>query len=129
MVIFLTDGARQNRMKRILKVFADEVGFTLVELMIVVTILAILVSIALLSVSVTTKRAKEAACLSNLRTLVGAIKAYEADNTPKLPTDLETLVTDGYMKSIPHCPFGGDYTYNPDPETGDDVICPNGHQL
>ncbi|MCJ7745496.1 MAG: type II secretion system GspH family protein [Actinobacteria bacterium] len=113
-------------MKRILKVFADEVGFTLIELLVVVTILAILVSIALLSVSVTTKRAQEAACLTNLRTFISAIKAYEAENTPNLPPDLETLVTDGYMKSIPNCPAGGAYDYNA--ETGD-VSCPHGHHL
>ena len=83
-------------------------------------------SIALLSVSVTTKRAQEAACLSNLRTFVSAIKAYEAENTPKLRPALETLVADGYMKSIPHCPAGGPYGY--DKNTGD-VSCPHGHQL
>lgn len=57
-----------------------EAGFTLVEIIVVMGILAILTSM-LLSVTVKTReRANRAVCTSNLRQLLMACKMYEADN-------------------------------------------------
>ncbi|MBK5092375.1 MAG: prepilin-type N-terminal cleavage/methylation domain-containing protein [Actinobacteria bacterium] len=111
-------------MKRIGIGAVGEDGFTLVELMIVICILAILVSIALLSVTFTRARAQEAGCKSNLRTMEGIVTQYEAANG-KLPPNLDTLVAEGYLRKMPQCEKS-DYGY--DSATGE-VSCPNGHKL
>lgn len=112
-------------MKRIAKEAGAEGGFSIIELIVVILILAILVSIAMLSVTFTRARTREAACRTNLRTLVGIVKQYEVANDVTLPPDLDTLVADGYLKRMPQC-VGRDYQY--DSATGE-VTCPNGHEL
>lgn len=97
----------------------------MIELIVVILILAILVSIALLSVTYTRARTRVAACRTNLRTLVGIVKQYEVANDVTLPPDLDTLVTDGWLKKVPKC-NGSHYKY--DSATGE-VSCPNGHEL
>jgi prepilin-type N-terminal cleavage/methylation domain-containing protein len=79
-------------MKRIRIEASGEGGFTFVELLIVICILAILVSIATLSVTVTRMRAQEAGCKTNLRTLDGIVKQYESAKDGRLPPDLDTLL-------------------------------------
>jgi prepilin-type N-terminal cleavage/methylation domain-containing protein len=111
--------------KRTAKIAGAEGGFSLIELLVVILILAILVAIAMLSVAFTRARTQEAACRTNLRTLVGIVKQYEVANNVTLPPDLDTLVADGYLKRMPQC-AGRDYQY--DSATGE-VTCPNGHEL
>ena len=112
-------------MERIAKEVRAEEGFTLIELLVVIFIIAILVSIAMLSVTFTRARTQEAACKANLRTFVGSITQYKVANDSMLPPDLDTLVADGYLKRMPQCE-ARDYQYNS--ATGE-VTCPNGHQL
>lgn len=112
-------------MKRIGIEASSEGGFTLVELLIVICILAILVSIATLSVTVTRTRAQEAGCKTNLRTLEGMVRQYESANGGRLPPNLGTLVAEGYLRTMPQCQQS-DYGY--DSATGE-VSCPNGHKL
>jgi prepilin-type N-terminal cleavage/methylation domain-containing protein len=112
-------------LKRIATVAGNEGGFSIIELIVVILILAILVSIAMLSVTFARARTQEAACRTNLRILLDTIKQYEAANVPMLPPDLDTLVADGYLKRMPQC-AGRDYQY--DSATGE-VSCPNGHEL
>lgn len=57
----------------------DDSGFTLVELMTVVLILAILVSIAFLSYIVATNRVRQITCKQNQRILTDAISVYTAE--------------------------------------------------
>jgi len=112
-------------MKRAAKIAGAEGGFSLIELLVVILILAILVAIATLSVAFARARTQEAACRTNLRTFIGSIKQYEVANDVTLPPDLDTLVADGYLKRMPQC-AGRDYEY--DSATGE-VACPNGHEL
>jgi prepilin-type N-terminal cleavage/methylation domain-containing protein len=102
-----------------------EDGFTLIELLIVISILAILVSIVALSVNYGRARAQEASCRSNLRTLESIISQYQAAKGGVLPPNLDTLVSEGDLKRLPKCK-GLDYQY--DSATGE-VSCPNGHTL
>lgn len=81
-----------------------ENGFTLIELMIVLTIVAILVSIALPMADSVILRARESVLKSNLHTLRTLIDQYTADKL-KAPQSLEDLVTAGYLRSVPQDPI------------------------
>lgn len=79
-------------------------GFTLMELLIVVTILGILASVVALSVSTMTGAADESSCLSDERTLLTAAEAYfaqmSADSIPATGTVEpyeQTLVEAGFL--------------------------------
>ena len=79
-------------------------GFTLIELMIVLTIVAILVSIALPIADSAILRAREAVLKSNLHTLRTLIDHYTADKR-KAPQTLDDLVTAGYLRALPKDPI------------------------
>ena len=82
-------------------------GFTLIELMIVLTIVAILVSIALPIADSAILRAREAVLKSNLHTLRTLIDHYTADKR-KAPQTLDDLVTAGYLRALPKDPITND---------------------
>ena len=79
-------------------------GFTLIELMIVLTIVAILVSIALPIADSAILRAREAVLKSNLHTLRTLIDHYTADKR-KAPQTLDDLVNAGYLRALPKDPI------------------------
>jgi general secretion pathway protein G len=78
-------------------------GFTLIELMMVLTVISILVSIAIPIASSAILRAKEGVLKSNLHTLRTLIDQYTADKH-KAPQSLEDLVSAGYLRAIPKDP-------------------------
>ncbi len=78
-------------------------GFTLIELMMVLTVISILVSIAIPIASSAILRAKEGVLKSNLHTLRTLIDQYTADKH-KAPQSLEDLVSAGYLRGIPKDP-------------------------
>jgi general secretion pathway protein G len=79
-------------------------GFTMIELMIVLTIISILVSVAIPIANSAILRAKEAVLQSNLHTLRTLIDQYTADKL-KAPQALDDLVSAGYLRSIPKDPI------------------------
>jgi general secretion pathway protein G len=79
-------------------------GFTLVELMIVMTIIGILAAIAIPSYIRAVQKAKEAVLREDLHTLRTAIDSYTVDKE-KAPDSLDDLVQAGYLKSIPKDPM------------------------
>jgi general secretion pathway protein G len=90
---------RTNRSER-----CGEGGFTLVELMIVMTIIGLLAAIAIPSYIQSVKRAKEAVLREDLHTIRTAIDSYTVDKE-KAPQGLDDLVQSGYLKSIPIDPM------------------------
>jgi general secretion pathway protein G len=80
-----------------------ERGFTLVELMIVMTIIGILSAIAIPSFIQSVKKAKEAALKEDLHTMRMAIDSYT--DKEKAPQSLDDLVQSGYLKSMPIDPM------------------------
>ena len=81
-----------------------EGGFTLVELMIVMTIIGILAAIAIPSYIRSIQKAKEAVLREDLHTMRTAIDSYTVDKE-KAPDTLDDLVQAGYLKSIPIDPM------------------------
>jgi len=79
-------------------------GFTLVELMIVVSIILILISVAAPIYRNAVIRAKEAVLRDNLFTMRQLIDEYTLDKQ-KAPQSLEDLVTAGYIREVPRDPF------------------------
>jgi len=79
-------------------------GFTLVELLVVLAILALLISIATPRYFNGIDRAKESALKQDLATLRESIDQYYADKG-KYPTALEELVTQEYIRNLPVDPI------------------------
>ena len=75
-------------------------GFTLIEMLVVMAILATLLSIAAPRYFESLGRAKEAALRTDLRVLREAIDKHAAD-TGRLPDSLQALVTQKYLRSVP----------------------------
>ena len=78
-------------------------GFTFVELMIVMAIIAVLLSVAIPIYSRSIVRAKESVLKNNLFTMRTVIDEYTYDKQ-KAPQTLQDLVSDGYLRQIPHRP-------------------------
>lgn len=79
-------------------------GFTLVELLVVMAILALLLSIAAPRYFESVDRAKEAVLRTDLHVLREAIDKYRAD-TGQLPDSLQRLVEQRYIRSLPVDPM------------------------
>ena len=91
----------QYRRKR-----SREHGFTLVELMIVISIIAILLAIAIPNYSNSLKRANESVLKQDLFALRSSIDSYTMDKA-KAPQSLDELVSSGYLRMIPKDPITG----------------------
>jgi prepilin-type processing-associated H-X9-DG protein/prepilin-type N-terminal cleavage/methylation domain-containing protein len=107
------------------------IAFTLVELLVVISIIGLLAGLAVPAINGGLKSAKAGACLSNLHQIGVATMAYAADNSFKLPnagsgtsdmwaTQLATFISTGTKskKSIFVCP-GSEKTVQE--ATGNDV--------
>jgi general secretion pathway protein G len=81
-------------------------GFTLIELMIVMSILLILITIAIPIYNQSILRARESVLRQDLFTMRQVIDQYTLDKQ-KAPQSLEDLVSAGYLKVIPNDPFTG----------------------
>jgi general secretion pathway protein G len=81
-------------------------GFTLIEMMIVMSIIVILIAVAIPFYQKAITRAKETVLRSNLFAMRRAIDEYTYDKQ-KAPQSLQDLVTDGYLHDIPKDPIAG----------------------
>jgi len=89
----------------------DQKGFTLVELLVVITILGILATLAVQVVGDKTDKAKLAKVKADLRTIVSAAEIYRIEEG-KYPdaaheSDNIDLLVGGYLKKIPSSPISG----------------------
>jgi len=84
-------------------------GFTFVELMVVITIIVILISMAIPIYQKSILRAKESVLRSNLFTMRTVIDNYTYDKE-KAPQSLQDLVSEGYLRDVPLDPMTGSNT-------------------
>jgi general secretion pathway protein G len=83
---------------------AADRGFTMVELLVVISIIVILAAMGMAQYRNSVIRAREAVLKEDLFRMRDAIDQYYADKM-KYPTGLEDLVTDGYLRELPVDPF------------------------
>ena len=79
-------------------------GFTLIELMIVVSIVGILATIAVPSYQSSLMKARETVLRQDLFTLRELLDHHRTDKG-KYPPSLDGLVTAGYLRALPKDPF------------------------
>jgi general secretion pathway protein G len=79
-------------------------GFTLVELLVVMAILALLLALTAPKYFDSVDRAKEAALRTDLRVMREALDKHHAD-TGRWPESLDALVRARYLRSVPADPF------------------------
>jgi len=79
-------------------------GFTLLEIIIVLTIIAILVSLAIPAYQAVLLRAKESVLKTNLHSMRRQIEEFAADRG-RYPESLQELVEKGYLREIPLDPI------------------------
>ncbi|HKG45882.1 MAG TPA: prepilin-type N-terminal cleavage/methylation domain-containing protein [Pyrinomonadaceae bacterium] len=82
-------------------------GFTLLELMIVISIIIILASITLPQYQKTIVHTRETVLKDDLRKMRSLIDQFAADKG-RLPQSLDELVSEGYMREVPIDPFTGE---------------------
>src|SRR5262245_17671371 len=81
-----------------------ERGFTLIELMVVISLIVVLASMGLVQYRQSIVRSKEAVLKEDLFRMRDAIDQYYADKN-SYPSAIDSLVSDGYLRSIPKDPF------------------------
>lgn len=82
----------------------SQAGFTLVELMVVLAVIALLVSIVAPHYTGRVNRAEEAVLRENLTIMREALDRHFAD-AGRYPATLEELVTKRYLRTIPSDPI------------------------
>jgi len=101
-------------------------GFTLIELMVVISIIVILMSVAIPRYQASILRARETVLRDDLYTLRSVIDQYTLDKQ-KAPQALQDLVEAGDLKELPKDPF----TNTRDswvPVTDDSILSPDQSQ-
>ena len=98
-------------------------GFTLVELLLVVLILAVLASIVIPRIASSAKDANVAKCDANRANLISAIERYAVENQGTYPAnqaafDADIRNTTNFPHGLPTCPWGTAYTYTGDATGG-----------
>jgi general secretion pathway protein G len=79
-------------------------GFTLIELMVVIALIAVLAGMGVVQYRNSIVRTREAVLKEDLFRMRDAIDQYYADKA-KYPTNLDALVSDGYLRQVPKDPI------------------------
>jgi len=95
-------------------------GFTLIEMMIVISIIMILTSIAVPIYNLHVLHAREAVLKEDLYSMRSSIDQYTQDKN-KAPQSLEDLTSSGYLRAIPKDPFT-DSSQTWEPVTDDSIM-------
>jgi len=93
-------GAAARRRARL----RDARGFTMIEILIVLTLVVVLASMAMVNYTNSVKRSQEAVLKEDLFRMRDAMDQYYADKN-KWPSDLADLVSSGYIREVPTDPI------------------------
>ena len=104
---------------------AAQAGFTLLELMIVISVIIILAAITLPQYQKTIMHTRESVLRDDLFKLRSLIDQFGADKG-RLPQSLEELASEGYIREIPVDPFTGEKDWAV--TTGEDPNSMDGQQ-
>ncbi|MFN3885403.1 MAG: type II secretion system protein [Aquabacterium sp.] len=85
---------------------AAQIGFTLIELIVVFAIIALLASIAAPRYTRSVDQAREVSLRTSLNVMRDAIDKYTADRG-QYPESLDELVQRGYLRQVPEDPLTG----------------------
>lgn len=99
-------------------------GWTIIELMIVISIMMILMAIAIPLYREHVVQAREAVLKQNLFQLDSLIEQYKLDKG-QAPQSLDDLVTAGYLPKLPVDPMTGKPDWTTDQENPEDATDPN----
>lgn len=80
------------------------IGFTLIEVMVVMALIVVLASVGLTLYTNSVTRAKESVLKEDLFRMRDAIDQYYADKG-RYPATLQDLVSDKYLRALPKDPF------------------------
>ena len=90
----------------------EELGFTLIEMLIVLLIISVLILIAIPNVSKHSKSIDDKGCDAYVSMVQGQVEAYKMENK-KYPVDFDELESGGYLKENSEssaCPDGSGLT-------------------
>jgi general secretion pathway protein G len=91
----------------------DNKGFTLIELIMVITLVGVLASIATPSYLNYAQRARAAQCSVDRDSAQNVIRQYCIDHSDSELTSLQQLIDAGYLRNGFNCPLGGEYVLIP----------------
>ncbi len=89
-------------------------GFTLLEVLLVVTLLGIILAITIPNVAKGSEKANAELCKSSIIVITAAIEQHDLIERDKLQEEgfIQELVTKEYLKHELECPSGGTYEYS-----------------
>lgn len=91
-------------------------GFTLLEILIVVSVVGILVALAIPNFLKSRVQARKQLCIENLSQIESAKQIWGMETGKKdgdIPSKDDLIGSDRYIKRMPQCAAGGSYTLNP----------------
>jgi prepilin-type N-terminal cleavage/methylation domain-containing protein len=90
-------------------------GFTMVEIMIVVTIIGLLLVMAIPNFMKNRQLAQTNTCISNLRVLDTAKQLWAMETgqgDADIPDETDVIGAGLYLSRMPECPANGEYSFN-----------------